>query len=74
MHPDHDCLPSQRRRGGHLLRALQTTHVVSTSRRQVLGLTASFVHAQEGVMTKGYSTNATDAAVQANIVAAGYGK
>ena len=28
----------------------------------------------EGVMTKGYSTNATDAAVQANIVAAGYGK
>jgi len=25
-------------------------------------------------MTKGYSTNATDAAVQANIVAAGYGK
>lgn len=28
----------------------------------------------EGVMTKGYSTNATDAAVQANIVRAGYGK
>lgn len=28
----------------------------------------------EGVMTKGYSTNATDAAVQANIVGAGYGK
>ena len=28
----------------------------------------------EGVMTTGYSTNATDAAVQANIVAAGYGK
>jgi hypothetical protein len=28
----------------------------------------------EGVMTKGYSTNATDTAVQADIVAAGYGK
>jgi hypothetical protein len=28
----------------------------------------------EGVMTRGYSSNATDAAVQANIVAAGYGK
>merc|ERR1712203_811048 len=28
----------------------------------------------EGVMTRGYSTDATDAAVQANIVAAGYGK
>jgi hypothetical protein len=28
----------------------------------------------EGVMTQGYSTDATDAAVQANIVAAGYGK
>jgi hypothetical protein len=28
----------------------------------------------EGVMTKGYSSDATDAAVQANIVAAGYGK
>jgi hypothetical protein len=28
----------------------------------------------EGVMTTGYATNATDAAVQANIVAAGYGK
>merc|ERR1719188_139527 len=26
----------------------------------------------EGVMTKGYSSDATDAAVQANIVAAGY--
>jgi len=25
-------------------------------------------------MTKGYSTNATDTAVQADIVAAGYGK
>jgi hypothetical protein len=28
----------------------------------------------EGVMTSGISSNATDAAVQANIVAAGYGK
>lgn len=28
----------------------------------------------EGVMTKGYSSNTTDDAVQANIVAAGYGK
>jgi hypothetical protein len=28
----------------------------------------------EGVMTSGYSSNATDDAVQANIVAAGYGK
>jgi len=28
----------------------------------------------EGAMTKGYSTKATDDAVQANIVAAGYGK
>ena len=28
----------------------------------------------EGVMTSGYSSDATDAAVQANIVAAGYGK
>jgi hypothetical protein len=28
----------------------------------------------EGVMTSGYSTDAADAAVQANIVAAGYGK
>ena len=28
----------------------------------------------EGAMVKGYSTNATDSAVQANIVAAGYGK
>lgn len=56
--------------------ATKKTHLVpvSTSRRQVLSLTASLVHPQEGVMTKGYSTNATDAAVQANIVAAGYGK
>ena len=28
----------------------------------------------EGVMTKGYSSNATDAAVQQDIVSAGYGK
>jgi hypothetical protein len=28
----------------------------------------------EGAMTKGYSTKATDDALQANIVAAGYGK
>eukprot|EP01052_Picozoa_sp_SAG31_P029466 SAG31_NODE_2931_length_4898_cov_2.527818_4_plen_53_part_00 len=28
----------------------------------------------EGVMVQGYSSNSTDAAVQANIVAAGYGK
>lgn len=28
----------------------------------------------EGVMTKGYATTATDALIQANIVAAGYGK
>jgi non-reducing end alpha-L-arabinofuranosidase len=28
----------------------------------------------EGVMTQGYSSDAADAAVQANIVAAGYGK
>jgi hypothetical protein len=28
----------------------------------------------EGVMTSGYSSNATDDAVQANIVAAAYGK
>jgi hypothetical protein len=27
----------------------------------------------EGVMTKGYASSATDAAIQANIVAAGYG-
>ena len=34
------------------------------------GATGTFY---EGVMTHGYSSNATDAAVQANIVAAGYG-
>jgi len=28
----------------------------------------------QGVMTRGYSTDAVDTAVQANIVAAGYGK
>ena len=39
-----------------------------------LTVAVSCVRVQEGVMTKGYSTNATDTAVQANIVAAGYGK
>ena len=28
----------------------------------------------EGAMTRGYATNATDAAVMANVVAAGYSK
>jgi len=35
------------------------------------GSTGSFY---EGVMTQGFATKATDDAVQANIVAAGYGK
>ena len=38
-----------------------------------IALTALLVQS-ESVMATGYSTNATDAAVQANIVAAGYGQ